>query len=115
MGIVIISTYPNKKSVEKIANTVVRKRLAACVNYTKINSVYAWKGKIENTGEFLALFKTTEKTKKLLKEEIEKTHPYQVPEIAELKMDSINMSYQNWLADSTSKSKPKKRNNPSKG
>ncbi len=114
MGIVIISTYPNKKSIDKIANIVVRKRLAACVNYTKINSVYAWKGKIENTGEFLALFKTTEKTKKLLKEEIEKTHPYQVPEIAELKMDSINMPYQNWLVNSTTNREPKKRNNSSK-
>jgi periplasmic divalent cation tolerance protein len=114
MGIVIISTYPNKKSIDKIANIVVEKRLAACVNYTKITSVYTWKEKIENTEEFLALFKTTEKTKKLLKEEIEKTHPYQVPEIAELKMDSINASYQNWLVDSTRKSKPKKRNNSSK-
>ncbi|MDE1816352.1 MAG: divalent-cation tolerance protein CutA [Thaumarchaeota archaeon] len=114
MGIVIVSTYPDKKSLDKIANIVVRKRLAACVNYTKINSVYAWKGKIENTVEFLALFKTIEKSKKLLKEEIEKTHPYQVPEIAEIKMDSINMSYQNWLVDSTRKSKPEKRNNSSK-
>ncbi len=114
MGIVIISTYPDKKSVDKIANIVVKKRLAACINYTKITSVYTWKGKMENTEEFLTLFKTTEKTKKLLKEEIEKMHPYQVPEIAELKMDSINTSYQNWLVDSTRKSKPKKRNNSSK-
>jgi periplasmic divalent cation tolerance protein len=114
MGIIIISTYPDKKSVEKIASIVVDKRLAACVNYTKINSVYVWKGKIENSGEFLALFKATEKTKTLLKKEIKKTHPYQVPEIAEIKMDSINTSYQNWLFDSTNKSKPKKRNNSSK-
>lgn len=114
MGIVIISTYPDKKSIDKIANTVVSKRLAACVNYTKINSVYTWKGKVENTEEFLALFKTTIKTKKLLKEEIAKIHPYQVPEIVELKMDSVNPSYQDWLMDSTSKGKPKKRNNSAK-
>lgn len=114
MGIVIVSTYPDKKSLGKIANAVVKKRLAACVNYTKINSVYTWKGKTENAEEFLALFKTTAKSKKLLKEEIARTHPYQVPEIVELKMDSVNMSYQNWLEDSTGYGKPKERNNPSK-
>ncbi|MDE1828994.1 MAG: divalent-cation tolerance protein CutA [Thaumarchaeota archaeon] len=114
MGIVIVSTYPDKKSISKISNTVVNKRLAACVNYTKINSVYTWKGKTENTEELLALFKTTAKAKKLLKEEIEKTHPYQVPEIVELEMNSVNMSYQNWLLDSTRNGKSKKRNNSTK-
>ena len=113
MGIVIVSTYPDKKSISKVANTVVHKRLAACVNYTKINSVYTWEGRIENTEEFLALFKTTKKTKRLLKKEIANTHPYQVPEIVELRMDSVNKSYLDWLMDSTSRSKPKKGNNPS--
>ncbi|SRR5579885_3665362 len=114
MGIVIVSIYPDKKSIAKIADAVVNKRLAACVNYTKINSVYTWKGKVENTGEFLALFKTTTKAKKQLKEEIAKTHPYQVPEIVELQMSSVNAAYQNWLVDSTSKGKSKKRNDSAK-
>ena len=114
MGIVIISTYPDKKSVFKIANIVVNQRLAACVNYTKINSVYTWKGKIERTEEFLALFKTTKKAKQLLKKEIAKSHPYDVPEIVELRMDSVNASYLNWLEDSTKRRKSKKRNNSAK-
>lgn len=114
MGIVIISTYPDKKSVEKIADAVVAKRLAACVNYTEINSVYSWKGKMEKAGEVLAFFKTTAKARDLLKKEIARTHPYEVPEIAELKMVSVNASYQKWLEDSTRNRKPKKRNNPSK-
>ena len=112
MGIIIISTYPDKKSVEKIANDVVSKGLAACVNYTKINSVYLWKGKIENTGEFLALFKTTAEAKQLLKKEIAKTHPYEVPEIAELRMGQVNASYRRWLEESTRKGIPKNRDNP---
>lgn len=101
MGIIIISTYPDKMSVEKVANIVVSKRLAACVNYTKINSVYSWKGKIEKAGEFLAIFKTTARSKELLKKEIARTHPYEVPEIAELKMGPVNTSYAKWLDEST--------------
>ena len=114
MGIVIISTYPDKKSIFKTANTVVKKRLAACVNYTKIGSVYRWKGKLENTKEFLALFKTTQKAKALLKKEIARSHPYEVPEIVELRMDSVSKPYLDWLIQSTSHGISKNRNNSSK-
>lgn len=100
--IIIISTYPNKKSVLKISNKVVREHLAACVNITKISSIYTWKGKIENNQEFLAFFKTTKKNKAELKREIKNLHPYEVPEIAELEISSINKPYLTWLVDSTS-------------
>ena len=104
MGIVIVSTYPDKKSISRVAHIVVEKKLAACVNYTKINSVYAWKGKIEDTKEFLALFKTTTKSKQKLKEEITRSHPYDVPEIVELKMDDVSLPYLKWLEQSTLRS-----------
>ena len=114
MGIVIVSTYPDKKSISRVAHIVVERKLAACVNYTKINSVYTWKGKIEDSKEFLALFKTTEKSKQKLKEEIATSHPYQVPEIVELRMDDVSLPYFKWLEESTLRGKSKKRNNSSK-
>lgn len=98
---IIVSTFPDKKSITKIANDVVKTKLAACVNITKISSIYAWKGKIENTSEYLAFFKTTTKNKKTLKEKIQSLHPYDVPEIAEIDIDSINKPYLNWLIEST--------------
>ena len=84
-----------------IANELVEKKLVACVNFTKISSIYSWKGKIENSSEFIAIFKTTYKNKKLLKEKIKESHPYQTPEIAEIEISSINQSYLKWLIDST--------------
>jgi periplasmic divalent cation tolerance protein len=99
--IIIVSTYPNKKSITKIANELVQNKIAACVNITKISSIYSWQGKIKNTSEYLALFKTTQKNKKSLKEKIKATHPYKVPEIAEINITSINKSYLKWLVEST--------------
>ena len=61
MPVIIISTFPDNKTITKIANQLVKKKLAACVNITKISSVYSWKGKIENQSEYLALFKTSKK------------------------------------------------------
>ena len=99
--IIIISTYPNKNSINKIANELVKNKIVACVNITKISSIYSWQGKIEKTSEYLALFKTTQKNNKSLKEKIKASHPYDVPEIAEIEIISINKSYLKWLVEST--------------
>jgi periplasmic divalent cation tolerance protein len=54
-----------------------------------------------NASEYLAIFKTTRQNIKKLKDEIRKTHPYEVPEIAEITISSLNKSYLKWLIDST--------------
>nr|AIF21754.1 periplasmic divalent cation tolerance protein (cutA) [uncultured marine thaumarchaeote SAT1000_06_A07] len=59
--VIIVSTFPSKQSVTSIAKLLVKKKLVACVNITKISSVYTWEKKIENRDEYLALFKTTKK------------------------------------------------------
>ena len=80
---------------------MVKEKLVACVNITKISSIYSWQGKIENSSEYLAIFKTTEKNRTKLKKKISETHPYDVPEIAEIDVNSINKPYFEWLRDST--------------
>ena len=97
----IVSTYSNKKSILKIANELVKNKTIACVNISKIDSVYSWNGKIQNSLEYIAIFKTVTKNKINLKKIIEETHPYDVPEIAEIDVTSINKSYLNWLIEST--------------
>ena len=99
--IIIVSTFPNKIITKRIANQLVKQKLVACVNITKIDSVYSWKGKIQNDSEYLAFFKTTKKNEKTLKNEIKKLHPYDVPEIAEINVNSMNKPYLDWLIDST--------------
>ena len=100
-AVIIISTYPNKKSISKIAKEFVKNKTVACVNISKISSIYSWNNKIEDTSEYLVIFKTISKNKKLLKQKIKETHPYNVPEIAEVDVSTINKSYLNWLIEST--------------
>ena len=99
--VIIISTYPNKKSISKIANDLVKNKIVACVNISKISSIYSWKNKVERTSEYFAIFKTITKNKSVLKKKIKETHPYDVPEIMEIDVTSINKSYLNWLIEST--------------
>ena len=99
--VIIVSTFPDKKTITKISQHMVKKKLVACVNITKISSIYSWNEKIENQPEYLALFKTTKKNSQIVKKEIEKLHPYDVPEIAEINPISMNKPYMKWLTDST--------------
>ena len=98
--VIIISTYPNKKSILKIGNELVKNKIVACINISKISSIYYWNKKIENTSEYIAIFKTSTKNKILLKKKIKETHPYDVPEIAEVNVTSINEPYFTWLTES---------------
>ena len=100
--VLIVSTYPTKKSISKIAVELVKNKTVACVNISKISSVYSWKNKVENTSEYLVMFKTVSKNKTVLKKKIKETHPYEVPEIVEIDVLSVNPSYLNWLVQSTS-------------
>ncbi len=97
----IVSTYPDKKSISEIATRLIQDRIIACVNISEISSIYTWEGKIQNASEYIAIFKTVSKNKALLEGRIKETHPYDVPEIAEISINSINDAYMNWLASST--------------
>ena len=94
-GSIIISTFHSRKSASKIAKEMISRKLCACVNIIKINSFYYWKEKIQYDNEYLCFFKTVSSAK--LKKELKKIHPYEVPEIVEVKIDSINKEYLGWL------------------
>jgi periplasmic divalent cation tolerance protein len=102
-GAIIISTFADEKSIRDIAyEMIVNAKLCACVNYTKVRSLYWWENKLNDEDEFIALFKTTKKKAKELRSRIEKQHPYDVPEILQISIDNVSMPYLDWLIGATS-------------
>lgn len=99
-GSIIISTFQSRKSASNIAKEMISRKLCACVNIIKINSFYYWKEKIQYDNEYLCFFKTVSSAK--LKKELKKIHPYEVPEIIEVKIDTIDKEYLGWLIGSVS-------------
>ncbi len=96
--IIVLSTYPNKKSAEENAQRIVEKGLAACVSIISIeDSFYRWKGKIERHAEYLLIIKTTEKAYAQLEIFIKENHPHQVPEIVYLEAKGGQKDYLQWL------------------
>jgi periplasmic divalent cation tolerance protein len=114
-GVIILSTFSDEQSVRALAKLALDAKLCACVNFTKVRSLYSWKGKQEDQDEVLALFKTTRRSASKLKKVISSNHPYEVPEIVELKMSDVSPSYLSWLVAETSSDRvPQKRHNASK-
>src|SRR5690349_18290836 len=70
-GLILLSTFPDEESLIELSKTLIKdKKLCACVNYTRINSLYMWKNDLKQENEFVALYKTTSKCVEQLKMEI---------------------------------------------
>jgi periplasmic divalent cation tolerance protein len=108
-GVIILSTFPDEESSISVAKELINKKLCACTNLTKVRSLYNWNNKLEDQEEYLVLFKSTTSTVEELKSNIKRAHPYEVPEIVEVRMNKVSKSYLSWLAESTNKIEKKKR------
>ena len=94
----VFTTVDNKEAAERIAKSIVEKRLAACVQIVgPIESVYRWKGKIEKAVEWLLLIKSKKSLYAELEKSIREMHPYEVPEIISVPISQGFKDYLNWL------------------
>ena len=101
MAYIVITTTDKKEEAELIAESLLKKRLAACVQIMRINSMYWWKGNIEKANEYLCFIKTKENLYKEVEEHIKNMHSYTVPEIIALKVEKGIPSYLEWLKSET--------------
>lgn len=77
---VVYSTCSSKKEAQSLAEEVLQKKLAACVNILPgALSIYEWEGQLEKNEEHLLLFKTTTRLKGDLLRWLSKNHPYSLP------------------------------------
>lgn len=94
----IITSVSKREDAEKIAQTLLDKKLAACVQIIgPIQSQYWWKGKIEKAKEFLILIKSRRDLYEKIEDTLKKIHPYTVPEILAVPVVVGNKDYLTWL------------------
>ncbi len=95
-----ISTFPDVETASRIAEALVTENVAACANlFPGVHSIYRWKEKIETAGEVMVFFKTSEVRKAAFEEKLRSLHPYEVPELICIKIDSGSPDYLRWVID----------------
>ncbi|KAF5790052.1 putative divalent ion tolerance protein, CutA [Helianthus annuus] len=101
-SIVVYVTVPNKEAGKKLAASIVKEKLAACVNRVPgIESVYLWEGEIQTDSEELLIIKTRESLLNALTEHVKANHEYDVPEVIALPITGGSIPYLEWLKNST--------------
>ncbi|XP_024988928.1 protein CutA, chloroplastic [Cynara cardunculus var. scolymus] len=101
-SIVVYVTVPNKEAGKKLAASIVKEKLAACVNRVPgVESVYLWQGEIQNDSEELLIIKTRESLLNALTEHVKANHEYDVPEVIAMPIMGGSIPYLEWLKNST--------------
>ncbi|MBV9690698.1 MAG: divalent-cation tolerance protein CutA [Ktedonobacteraceae bacterium] len=96
------TTIDSQEAAQKIAEALVAKRLAACVQISgPITSTYWWQGKIEQAEEWVCTAKTRSELYDQLEQAIRDAHTYDVPEILAVPIAAGNQSYLDWIRHET--------------
>ena len=102
MVAVIYTTMDNVQDARRLAHTLVDEQLVACVNIIpKIESVYRWKGKVEESEEVVLICKTVDPNVKKTIQRIKSLHKYEVPDIIVLPIIGGLKDYLDYIADET--------------
>lgn len=101
----VLTTIGDPQAAEKLAEQLVERRVAACVNIVgPIRSIYRWKGKVERAQEFLLLIKTTAEEAARVPAVLEELHPYELPECVTLPVEGGSEPYLAWVASGVGQS-----------
>ncbi len=100
---IIYSTIDDIKDARKIATTLIEEQLVACINIIpKIESIYRWKGKIENAEEIVIIAKTVDKNVKKTIQRIKQIHTYELPDIIVIPIIGGLKEYLDYINNETS-------------
>jgi periplasmic divalent cation tolerance protein len=99
-AMVVLCTCGNHQHALQMGGALIQERLAACVNIMPgIQSIYRWKGEVEQCDEVLMLIKTTGQRFEALRDRVKELHPYETPEIVALHVADGLGDYLKWIGE----------------
>jgi len=100
--IVVLMTAASAEEAHRIADLLVQRRLAACVQILpEMQSIYLWKGDVQREREVLLIAKSTRANFSALEREVRAVHSYETPEIVALPIVAGSEGYLTWLVRSS--------------
>jgi periplasmic divalent cation tolerance protein len=98
---VILTTVGSQDEANRLAELLVERKLAACVQIANIASVYRWQGQVQKEAEYLLLIKTATHLYQEVEATIVENHSYEIPEIVQLPIVNGLERYLGWIAENT--------------
>jgi periplasmic divalent cation tolerance protein len=95
----VLTTTASREDAQLIADALVEKRLAGCVQIVgPIHSTFWWRGKIEHSDEWFCIIKSEKRLYHDIEHAIKAHHPYEIPEIIAVPMVAGSQPYLQWLS-----------------
>ncbi|MFN2632962.1 MAG: divalent-cation tolerance protein CutA [Thermoanaerobaculia bacterium] len=108
--IVVVTSVGTEEQALDIAHALIRNRQAACVNLIpNVHSIYRWKGRVCDDGEFLLLIKSRAREFEGVCETIQKINTYELPEILAYRVDESSPGFADWITRTTEHPKRKSK------
>ncbi len=100
--LLVITNLPDQESAQRMAEILISRRLAACVNIlAPCTSVYRWQGQVETAQEIPLLIKTLAIHYSKVETAIRQQHPYELPEIIAVPLHAGLPEYLAWIQAET--------------
>jgi periplasmic divalent cation tolerance protein len=100
--ILVLTTLPGSEEAQRFVKRLVERRLVACGTVVEhVTSVYRWEGKVETATEAQVMLKTQRSRWDDLRTAVEQLHPYDVPELLALPVESGLQAYLDWVGSET--------------
>ena len=104
--IVVITSVGTEEQALDIAHALIRNRQAACVNLVpNVHSIYRWKGRVCDDGEFLLIIKTRASEFPGVRDTIHQLNTYELPEVLGYRVDMASPGFANWIEKMTASRK----------
>jgi periplasmic divalent cation tolerance protein len=98
---IVLSTAGSEDEARKIAQFLVERQLAACVNIVpQVESIYRWQENVESSREWLLVIKTSADQFPTVRDAIREMHSYDLPECIALAIEDGSSQYLEWLGES---------------
>jgi periplasmic divalent cation tolerance protein len=98
---VIFTTTDDGDQAERIARGLVERRLAACVQISRVASHYVWDGETTQSAEYLLAIKTSAARYDDVAAFVMAEHHYEVPELIEVPVSRGSPGYLGWIDSMT--------------
>ena len=99
--IAVLTTVDSKEHADRIAAALVRRKLAACVQVSAIDSTYIWDGEVQESPDFRLLAKTTDDRYPEVEAAIRELHTYDLPAIVGFPLPHAFAPYADWVAENS--------------
>jgi len=97
--IVVLVTTATEGEAIHIAEVLVNERLAACVNFRPVQSIYRWQSEVCRDAEYQLMIKTDKALMTAVEAMVMQHHSYELPEIIALPIVAGSDEYLSWLGD----------------